>query len=107
MLGKLRILTKILIPTILMIFLSNIVMTYISMNKMEQLAITNTKNSLDMLTDSIFLTLRNAMNSGDPEIIKNAENTSRSTIKGLKDLTVNKSKETIELYSPTEKFRLN
>lgn len=104
MLNRLRILTKILIPTILMIFLSNIVMTYISMHKMEQLAITNSKNSLDMLTDSIFLTLRNAMNSGDPEIIKNAENNSRSTIKGLTDLTVNKSKETIELYSPSEKF---
>jgi methyl-accepting chemotaxis protein len=37
---------------------------------MEQLAIANTKESLDMLTDSIFITLRNAMNSGDPQVIK-------------------------------------
>ena len=104
MLKNFRISTKILIPAIMMIFISNIIMTYISMNKMEQLSITNTKNSLGMLTDSVFLTLRNAMNSGEPEIIKKAEEDSRDTIKGLKNLSVRKSKETIELYSPSEKF---
>ena len=82
MLKNFRISTKILIPAIMMIFISNIIMTYISMNKTEQLSITNTKNSLGMLTDSIFLTLRNAMNSGEPEIIKKAEEDSRDTIKG-------------------------
>ena len=104
MLKNFRISTKILIPAIMMIFISNIIMTYISMNKMEQLSITNTKNSLGMLTDSVFLTLRNAMNSGEPGIIKKAEEDSRDTIKGLKNLSVKKSKETIELYSPNEKF---
>ena len=104
MLKNFRISTKILIPAIMMIFISNIIMTYISMNKMEQLSITNTKNSLGMLTDSVFLTLRNAMNSGEPGIIKKAEEDIRDTIKGLKNLSVKKSKETIELYSPNEKF---
>ncbi|MEJ5168181.1 MAG: methyl-accepting chemotaxis protein, partial [Arcobacteraceae bacterium] len=104
MFNKLRITTKILVPAIMMIFLSNIITTYISTDKMEQLAIANTKESLDMLTDSIFITLRNAMNSGDPQVIKQAENDSRENIKGLKNLTVAKSKETIEFYSPEEKF---
>ncbi len=104
MFNKLRITTKILVPAIMMIFLSNIITTYISTNKMEQLAIANTKGSLEMLTDSLFLTLRNAMNSGDPQIIKQAEENSRQNIKGLKNLTVAKSKETIEFYSPSEKF---
>lgn len=104
MFNNLKIAPKILIPAIMMIFLSNIITTYISTSKMEQLAITNTKNSLDMLTDSIFLTLRNAMNSGDPQIIKEAEQDSRDNIQGLQNLYVAKSKETIELYSPTEQF---
>ena len=102
--NKLRISTKILLPAIIMIFASNIITTYISTNKMEQLAYTNTKESLSMLTDSIFLTLRNAMNSGDPEVIKKAEFDSREGIKGLQRLYVAKSQETIEFYSPGENF---
>jgi methyl-accepting chemotaxis protein len=102
--NKLRISTKILIPAIVMIFVSNIITTYISSNKMEQLAHTNTKESLSMLTDSIFITLRNAMNSGDPEVIKKAELDSREGIKGLQRLYVAKSQETIDFYSPGENF---
>ncbi|MDY0326658.1 MAG: methyl-accepting chemotaxis protein [Arcobacteraceae bacterium] len=102
--NKLRISTKILLPAIIMIFASNIITTYISTNKMEQLAYTNTKESLSMLTDSIFLTLRNAMNSGDPEVIKKAEFDSREGIKGLQRLYVAKSQETIDFYSPGENF---
>jgi methyl-accepting chemotaxis protein len=102
--NKLRISTKILIPAIIMIFVSNLITTYISSTKMEQLAHTNTKESLSMLTDSIFLTLRNAMNSGDPEVIKKAELDSREGIKGLQRLYVAKSQETIDFYSPGENF---
>jgi methyl-accepting chemotaxis protein len=59
---------------------------------------------MDMLTDSVFLTLRNAMNTGDPDIIKQAEEQSRNSIKGLNSLKVYKSQNTIDMYSPTEQF---
>ena len=101
---KLKLSTKILIPSILMIFTSNIITTYISSNKMEEMAFKNTRDSLSMLTDSIFLTLRNAMNSGDIDIIIEAEKSSREHIKGLESLVVAKSKNTIELFSPNEKL---
>ncbi len=71
---------------------------------MHDISKESAKESLDMLTDSLFLTLRNAMNTGDPVIIQKAEEDSRKSIKGLTNLTVAKSKETIVLYSPESKF---
>jgi methyl-accepting chemotaxis protein len=71
---------------------------------MDEVVRENTKQSMDMLTDSVFLTLRNAMNTGDPDIIKQAEEQSRNSIKGLNSLKVYKSQNTIDMYSPTEQF---
>jgi len=71
---------------------------------MQTLVKNSAKDSLNMLTDSIFLTLRNAMNTGDPIIIQKAEEDSRNNIKGLSKLSVSKSKETLELYSPHVAF---
>ncbi len=96
--------TKILIPVVIVAIIGNLVSNYISTKQMEKLAQVNTRDSLEMLTSSIFLTLRNAMNTGDPAIIKSAENKSRETIKGLESLVVAKSKKTIELYSPDTKY---
>jgi len=102
--NKLRVSTKIIIPIIFILTIGNIITNYITTIKMEELARNNVQNSLSMLTDSIFLTLRNAMNTGDPTVIKEAEEQSRDSIKGLTSLVVAKSKETIELYSPDTKF---
>ncbi|MFY9074134.1 methyl-accepting chemotaxis protein [Malaciobacter mytili] len=101
---KLKVGTKIILPIIIILLFGNIFMNYSSSSKMEEVIKTNSLDSMNMLTGSIFLTLRNAMNSGDPEIIKKAEEDSREFIKGLKTLNVHKSKNTIEMYSPQEKF---
>ncbi len=103
-LSKLKISTKIIIPVVIVLTLSNIVTNYITSHQMDSLAKQSAKDSLNMLTDSVFLTLKNAMNTGDPKIIKQAEDDSRNGIKGLKSLIVAKSKETIELYSPDTAF---
>ncbi|MDZ7820117.1 MAG: hypothetical protein U5K55_16590 [Aliarcobacter sp.] len=50
-----------------------------------------------MLNAAMFQSLRNAMNTGDPEQIAKAENDARQ-IKGVKNLTVAKSKSLMELY---------
>jgi methyl-accepting chemotaxis protein len=104
MLKKLKVSTKIILPIIIILTFGNLITNYITTSQMNTLAKDNAKESLNMLTDSIFLTLRNAMNTGDPELIKKAEEQSRKSIKGLTSLTVSKSKETIEMYSPEEKF---
>ncbi len=103
-LRRLRVSTKIIIPIIIILTVANFVTNYITSYQMNNLAKHNANSSLNMLTDSIFITLRNAMNTGDPTIIKEAEQDSRENINGLKKLIVAKSKETIELYSPDTAF---
>ncbi len=104
MLNKLRVSTKIILPIIIILTLGNIITNYITTKNMHTLSKESAKESLSMLTDSLFLTLRNAMNTGDPVVIQKAEDDSRKSIKGLTNLTVAKSKETIEMYSPESKF---
>ncbi len=104
MFNKLRVSTKIIIPIVIVLTIANVITNYVTTTHMNTLAKDSAKESLNMLTDSIFLTLRNAMNTGDPVVIKKAEDDSRENIKGLTDLTVAKSKETIEMYSPGTKF---
>jgi methyl-accepting chemotaxis protein len=107
MFKKLRVSTKIILPIIVILTLGNIITNYITTTSMHSLSKENAKESLEMLTDSLFLTLRNAMNTGDPATIQKAEEDSRKEIKGLTNLTVAKSKETIEMYSPQSKFTTN
>ena len=102
--NKFKVSTKILLPIVLILILGNIFINFKSATKMDEVVRENTKQSMDMLTDSVFLTLRNAMNTGDPDIIKQAEEQSRSSIKGLNSLKVYKSQNTIDMYSPTEQF---
>jgi len=101
---KLKIGTKIILPIVIILLFGNIFMNYSSTSKMEEMINKNSVDSMNMLTDSIFLTLRNAMNSGDPQTIKKAEEDSREFIKGLETLNVYKSKNTIEMYSPEEVY---
>lgn len=104
MFKKFKVSTKIILPIIIILTLSNIITNYITTSQMNTLTKDNAKESLSMLADSIFLTLRNAMNTGEPATIKKAEEQSRESIKGLTSLRVEKSKNTIELYSPQEEF---
>ncbi len=104
--ANLNLRNKILFPILFLLILGNSFYTYFSTSKMYSLAISNQNKSLEMLTDSIFQTLNIAMNTGDPATIKKAEEES-AKIKGLKKLVVAKSKQTMELYSPKEKFTTN
>ncbi len=104
MFKKLKVSTKIIFPIIIILTLGNIITNYITTTNMHNLSKNSAKESLNMLTDSLFLTLRNAMNTGDPVVIQKAEEDSRKNIKGLTKLTVAKSKETIEMYSPQTQF---
>lgn len=102
--NRLKVSSKIIIPIVIVLTLGSIVTNYIMATQMDGMAKKSAKESLSMLTDSLFVTLRNAMNSGDPFVIKKAEQESRDTIQGLSKLVVAKSKETIEIYSPSESF---
>ncbi len=99
-----RIRTKIIVPTIIILVLSNLLSTFTSSYKMNDMAKDNAKKALYQLSDSIFLNLRTAMNTGNSEVIADAEEKSRTKISGLKNLTVAKSRKMITLFNPTENF---
>jgi len=107
--SRVNISQKLIIPVIVTVLVGSIISTYLASSQMKQLA-TNTINiSLKQLSESIFLTLRESMNSADPIIIKKAEKNIVSTLKtqGLKDLKVFKSQKLIDLYSPNESLTTN
>jgi len=102
--GNMRIRTKIILPTILVLVLSNLVSVLTSAYKMDDLAKSNSIAALSQLTDSIFLNLRTAMNTGDSTIIEDAEEKSRTHIQGLERFVVERSRDMITLFSPDVKY---
>ena len=98
-----KISSKIIFALFLLMFISSSIIVYSTTTKVTKDSIANAKESLEMLNASIFQTLRNTMNTGDPVLIKKAEDEARE-IKGVKNLTVAKSKELMELYSVTTPF---
>jgi len=102
--GKMTIRTKIILPTILVLVLSNLISVFTSAYKMDDLANENVKSSLNQLTESIFLNLRTAMNTGDLTVIEEAERKSREEIDGLERLVVAKGRNVIELFTPTSSY---
>jgi len=104
MIKNFRVSTKIVLPIFIILIFSSIITNYFTASQMNTLVKNSAKESLNMLTDSLFLTLRNAMNTGDPSVIEQAEEDSRNNIEGLTRLNVAKSKGTLELYSPDVKY---
>jgi len=98
--GNMRIRTKIILPTIIVLVLSNLVSVFTSAYKMDDLAKSNANMALSQLTDSIFLNLRTAMNTGDSTIIADAEEKSRENIKGLEKFVVAQSRDMLSLFNP-------
>lgn len=101
---KLNIGTKILIPIVIMTILSVFINSYSVISQMNTLVKQTSSDSLNMLSDSIFITLRNAMNTGDSKIIQKAEQESRNNISGLKKLEIAKSQSTIQAYGSKDTF---
>jgi methyl-accepting chemotaxis protein len=83
--------------------LSSITVIFVTTNKVTENSIVKTKENLEMLNAAMFQSLRNAMNTGDPIQIAKAEDDARQ-IKGVKDLTIAKSKPLMELYPSDTPF---
>ena len=102
--GRIRIRTKIILPTIMVLVLSNLISVFTSAYRMDDLAKTNAIDALNKLTDSIFLNLRTAMNTGDITVIEDTEKHARENIQGLEKFVVAKGHKVIELFTPLSKF---
>jgi len=94
---------KIMFSMFILMSLSSMISMALVYQNVSSSSIAMTKKNLQMLNTSIFQSLRNAMNSGDPQIIIKAEEEARH-IKGVSNLTVAKSKKLLEMYDPEGKF---
>jgi methyl-accepting chemotaxis protein len=98
-----KISTKIIAALFILMTISSLAIIFLTTNTVRNNSIKSTKANLEMLNTAMFQSLRNAMNSGDPAVIKAAEEEARK-IKGVSHLTVAKSKPLIEMYSPGSKY---
>ena len=92
-----KISNKIIFALFVLMSLSSITVIISTTSKVTKDSIVKTKENLEMLNAAMFQSLRNAMNTGDPIQIAKAEEDARQ-IKGVKNLTVAKSKSLMELY---------
>jgi methyl-accepting chemotaxis protein len=98
-----KISNKIIIALFVLMSLSSITVIFVTTNKVTENSIVKTKENLEMLNAAMFQSLRNAMNTGDPIQIAKAEDDARQ-IRGVKVLTVAKSKALMELYPSDTPF---
>ncbi len=77
--------------------------TYYLSFTLNSLSEKTTKQSLSMISDSVFQTLTGSMFAGDSAVVEEALKTA-SKIEGIESLHVAKSKFVIEVYAPKEKF---
>jgi methyl-accepting chemotaxis protein len=65
---------------------------------LQNLTKENTIKSLDMISTSVFQTMKNGMASGDPEVVEHIIHDAKKEIAGLDNLVVFKAKSVIELF---------
>ena len=105
-LNNISISAKIVTAMVILFLISSSILTFFSVSEMRQLSTKQTQKSLNIVTDTIFISLRTAMNTGDIDVINTTEYSS-SKIKGVLNLEVAKSKPLIELYSLSEIYTID
>ena len=98
-----KISNKIILALFFLMTISSVSIVLLTTSKVSEDSITQTKENLEMLNAAMFQSLRNAMNTGDADQIKKAEDDAR-TIKGVKSLNVAKSKPLMEMYPSNSTF---
>ena len=73
-----KISNKIIIALFILMSLSSITVIFVTTSKVTENSIVKTKENLEMLNEAMFQSLRNAMNTGDPVQITQAENDART-----------------------------
>lgn len=89
--------SKIILMLVSVLGLSCLILLIVVNFSFSNLSQTATSKSAQMLSESIFQTVRTAMNIGDPVIIKETIDKSK-TIEGIKDLNIHVSKEVSESF---------
>ena len=95
--------TKVILSLVSISIIGLIGITYYLSSTLQNLSDKTTKQSLAMLSESIFQTLTGSMFAGDSAVVEEALHAAKN-IDGIDYLHVTKSKFVIEVYAPDEKF---
>jgi len=78
-------------------------LTYFLSSTLHELSNSSTKQSLNMLSESIFQTMTGSMMLGDPAVVEDTFSRAKS-IDGIESLEISKSKAVMEIYAPNGKY---
>jgi len=94
---------KVIISIFLLSVFGLVGVTYYLSTTLNELSYKTSKQSLLMLSQSVFQTITRSMFAGDPSIVEDALHSAKN-IEGIEYLNVLKSQEVIDIYAPNEKF---
>ncbi|MBU1657544.1 methyl-accepting chemotaxis protein [bacterium] len=95
--------SKVVVSILLLSIFGLIGITYYLSSTLHTLSNKTAKQSLSMISESIFQTMTGSMLAGDPLIVQETLQTAKS-IEGIEYLNIIKSESVIEIYAPDEKF---
>ncbi len=98
--------SKVIFAVLSLSILGLISISYYLSSTLSNLSNTTSKQSLSMLSESIYQTMTTSMMLGDPQVVESTLHTAKS-IDGIDSLTIAKSKAVLEVYAPTENFTTN
>ncbi len=88
---------KITITLVVVLLICFSITQFVILGEFKKSSLKLTQNNLNMLSSSVFQTMRGAMNVGDPQIIKDALKKA-SDLKGIESVKVHKSPEIIKAF---------
>jgi len=98
--------SKLQIGIVSFFILMGVTIVLFIISNFQHLSQENTNRSLQMLSTSVFQTLRTSMNFGDPEIVENTIHNARKEIHGLKQLNIYKSDLVVQLFGIPNKEKI-
>jgi len=98
--------SKVIVSIIGLSILGLVGISYYLSHTLNALSNKTTKQSLAMLSESIFQTMTGSMMMGDPAVVQDAYKHARA-IDGIESLEITKSKAVLEVYGNGQKFTTN
>ena len=95
--------SKVILSILSLSVIGLISISYYLSSTLHTLSNSTSKNSLKMLSESIFQTMTTSMMLGDPAVVETTFHNAKK-IEGIEHLSITRSKAVIEVYSPDDRF---
>ena len=98
--------SKVILSVLSLSIVGLVAISYYLSSTLQNLSNATSKNSLKMLSESIFQTMTTSMMLGDPDVVEMTFHNAKK-IEGIESLKIIKSKAVLEVYAPDEKYTSN